>query len=256
VSFVSVEADRPLGDATIIPTTLTEESDETSSLMSKSSSQSIPGDLEEGHGYHSAKAEHLPPLDVRGWSLVPTLEFWQLFIILGLLSGVGLMTINNIGNDAQALWAHYDDSVPPSFIQSRQLMHVSILSVASFLGRLLSGVGSDFIVKILRRSRFWCLVAAGAIFTAAQLCAIRIENPRNLWSVSGLTGLGYGMLYGVYPAMVSETFGVHGFSQNWGCMTLAPILSGNVFNLLYGTFPTLLALPSLFRLSRLTTTPN
>ena len=207
--------------------------------MSKSSSQSGPGDLDDFLDPSSAKEEHIQPLDVRGWSLLPTLEFWQLFINLGLLSGVGLMTINNIGNDAQALWAHYDDSVPPSFIQSRQLMHVSILSLASFVGRLLSGVGSDFIIKVLRRSRLWCLVAAGSIFAAAQICAIRIENPRNLWSVSGLTGLGYGMLYGVYPAMVSETFGVHGFSQNWGCMTLAPILSGNVFNLLYGTLPCL-----------------
>ena len=106
-------------------------------------------------------------------------------------------------------------------------------------------------------SRFWCLVAASTIFCAAQICAIRIENPHHLWAVSGLSGrtcpsqpstpclpadhlltcsmtVGYGVLYGVFPAMVTEAFGVHGFSQNWGCMTLAPIISGNIFNLLYG----------------------
>jgi hypothetical protein len=34
---------------------------------------------------------------------------------------------------------------------------------------------------------------------------------------------------------VAETFGIHGLSQNWGFMTLAPAISGNVFNLIYGS---------------------
>ena len=46
--------------------------------------------------------------------------------------------------------------------------------------------------------------------------------------------VGYGFLFGVYPSLVAETFGVHGLSQNWGTMCLAPILFGNIFNLLYG----------------------
>jgi len=77
-------------------------------------------------------------------------------------------------------------------------------------------------------------VIASLIFSAAQLCAIRIGNPLYLKYVSGLTGLAYGFLFGVYPSLVAEAFGVHGLSQNWGCMTLAPVVSGNVFNLFYG----------------------
>jgi MFS family permease len=83
-------------------------------------------------------------------------------------------------------------------------------------------------------SRFWCIVAASSVFCAAQLCAILIEDPAHLWAVSGLTGLAYGFLFGVYPTMISEAFGVHGLSQNWGTMTLAPVVSGNAFNLIYG----------------------
>ncbi|KAI9816174.1 MAG: hypothetical protein M1827_001775 [Pycnora praestabilis] len=214
------------------------DTDETSSLMSKSSSSvlsSNPGDVP--FNTESAKVDevHSHHLDIRGRALLPKPEFWQLFALLGLLTGVGLMTINNIGNDAQALWSHYDDSVKPGFIQNRQLMHVSILSVVSATGRLASGVGSDLLVKKLGMSRFWCLVASSAIFCAAQLCAIKIENPHYLWAVSGMTGLGYGVLFGVYPSLVSDAFGVHGLSQNWGCMTLAPVVAGNIFNLLYGT---------------------
>lgn len=47
---------------------------------------------------------------------------------------------SNIGNDAQALWQRHDDSVSQEFLVTRQQMHVSILSVCSFLGRLLSGM--------------------------------------------------------------------------------------------------------------------
>ncbi|MCJ1286301.1 hypothetical protein MMC26_005646 [Xylographa opegraphella] len=72
------------------------EADETSSLMSKSS-VSGAGDLEE-NGESTAHDPH--HLDIRGMALLPKIEFWELFILLGLLTGIGLMTINNIGNDA------------------------------------------------------------------------------------------------------------------------------------------------------------
>lgn len=114
-------------------------------------------------------------------------------------------------------------------------MHVSILSFCSFSGRLLSGIGSDILVARLGRSRFWCLFASAIIFVAAQVTATQVSNPQLLVLVSGLTGLAYGMLFGVYPSLVAHSFGVHGLSQNWGTMTLAPVVSGNVFNLLYGS---------------------
>jgi hypothetical protein len=41
-------------------------------------------------------------------------------------------------------------------------------------------------------------------------------------------------LFGVYPALVADAFGVSGLSVNWGFMTIAPVIWGNVFNLLYG----------------------
>jgi len=154
--------------------------------------------------------------------------------MLGLLTGIGLMTINNIGNDAQALWKHYDPSTTSEFIEKRQAMHVSILSFFSFSGRLLSGIGSDILVSKLGRSRFWCLFVSAIIFCFAQVTGTVVQNPHLLVLVSGLTGLGYGMLFGVYPSLVAHWFGVHGLSQNWGTMTLAPVISGNIFNLLYG----------------------
>ena len=87
------------------------------------------------------------------------------------------------------------------------LVNVSILSLGSFTGRLASGIGSDYIVKRLHASRFWCVVVAACIFAVDQLFATRIEDPNYLWVVSGLCGLAYGTTFGVLPAVVVDTFG-------------------------------------------------
>ena len=69
------------------------DADETSSLMSKSStcgSRDTPcrediSKPDAGHDSHH--------LDIRGLALLSKLEFWDLFVMLGLMCGVGLMTI-------------------------------------------------------------------------------------------------------------------------------------------------------------------
>ncbi|KAL7933821.1 serine incorporator domain-containing protein [Trichoderma chlorosporum] len=201
--------------------------DETSSLMPDVVAADIVGGS-------SVDQDVSHRVDIRGVKLLLCLDFWQLFSIMAILAGTGLMTINNIGNDANALWKHYDPSVDEPFLVSHQQIHVSILSVFNFIGRLLSGIGSDYLVKTLRASRIWCLAVACLIFLLAQICALQIEMPHKLVFVSGLSGLAYGFLFGVFPSIVAETFGIRGLSQNWGFMTLAPVASGNVFNLMYG----------------------
>ncbi|KFX93597.1 hypothetical protein O988_06723, partial [Pseudogymnoascus sp. VKM F-3808] len=211
-----------------VPITVPIEISETSSLLS--SNASIRDDLE-GNVAHKDPSHHV---DIRGLRLFVNTKFWFLFALMGLLSGIGLMTINNIGNDATALWRHYDPETDPTYITKRRAMHVSILSICSFVGRLLSGVGSDILVRRLQASRTWCLTLASAIFTIAQLLALTISDPHYLFLVSSLCGLAYGFLFGVFPSIVAEVFGIHGLSTNWGFITLAPVLSGNIFNLFYG----------------------
>ncbi|KAI9789175.1 MAG: hypothetical protein M1816_006309 [Peltula sp. TS41687] len=156
--------------------------DENSSLMSDSPISNQPSNahfLQEHSRSHVENSRMQPP-DVRGLALLIKEEFWYLFSLLGILAGIGLMTINNVGNDTQALWSHYDDSVSQKFIQKRQFVHVSLISLSSFTGRLSSGVGSDIIKKMLGMSRYWCVTLAAVVFAAAQICAIRIENPHHL----------------------------------------------------------------------------
>jgi hypothetical protein len=64
------------------------DSDETSSLLS------VPGDIvDPDDDAASLKSHRSHCLDVTGLSLLYKIEFWQLWIIMGLLTGVGLMTI-------------------------------------------------------------------------------------------------------------------------------------------------------------------
>jgi hypothetical protein len=207
--------------------------DERSSLVNKNDHTRPSFDtLDDDFLDEVAIESHHP--DIRGLAMLPKVEFWQLFLTMALLSGIGLMTINNIGNSVKALWLYYDDSATDTFIQHRQVMHVSILSFGNFLGRLLSGIGSDLLVKKLGMSRFWCLFISAVVFTLTQLAGTTISNPNSLIVVSGFTGIAYGFLFGVFPSLTAHTFGIGGLSQNWGVMTLAPVFSGNVFNLLYG----------------------
>jgi len=65
-----------------------DETDETSSLMSKSTSSS-PGDVLE----ENSVKDHAHRVDIRGIRMLSLIEFWQLFALMGLMTGVGLMTI-------------------------------------------------------------------------------------------------------------------------------------------------------------------
>ncbi|KAI5785085.1 major facilitator superfamily domain-containing protein [Peziza echinospora] len=214
---------------------------ETSSILSSSSSsEDLEPYDEEANGdnssLHAADVPHFHGhhIDVRGWALTRRVEFWLLFTVLGLLTGVGLMTINNIGHSVQALWAKYAPDTEPHYVQTRQAMHVSILSLFSFSGRIISGVSSDVLHKKYRSQRLWMVTCSGVGFCFAQFLALTVENPHWLFLVSSLSGFSYGMLFGAFPTIVSEVFGIHGFSQNWGTMTISAVISGQIFNLIYG----------------------
>ncbi len=67
------------------------EADERCSLLSQSTAtSSLPGEV---LVQSSVDMDRSHRIDIRGWNLLKSLEFWQLFTIMGILSGIGLMTI-------------------------------------------------------------------------------------------------------------------------------------------------------------------
>lgn len=113
---------------------------------------------------------------------------------------------SNIGHDVQALWNYWDKGADKDFVAHRQLWHVSIISICSFLGRLSSGIGSDVIVKRLHHSRFWCAAISASIFALGQIAAIQVENPNLLWTVPSGGGGGGNMYVPLSSAGTTACF--------------------------------------------------
>ena len=67
--------------------------EETSSLLSKSSG-SCPGDMSYDEDEAKSTMDHdSHDVDIRGLALLSHIKFYLLWLLLGLLTGVGLMTI-------------------------------------------------------------------------------------------------------------------------------------------------------------------
>lgn len=75
---------------------------ETSSLVSKTGSRLSQESVNGGHQNHNAEEDYddlsdigmdSPHPDIRGMAMLARVEFWQLFLTMALLSGLGLMTI-------------------------------------------------------------------------------------------------------------------------------------------------------------------
>ncbi|KAF9572988.1 hypothetical protein BGW38_008470, partial [Lunasporangiospora selenospora] len=186
------------------------------------------------------------PVPPSGPALFRTNTVAQLLMIsIMLLSGPGLMYVSNAGNVIRSIYrAHLDDpSVPPTdeeLLQLQQLQnyHVSLISLCSCLGRVSTGLLSDMGKR--GQGQWWgsrrigFLLYAGVCVWLGQTFGANVHSISDLAVVSAFVGLGYGSVFGVAPTIVSEWFGVSHFGTNWGWISIAPALGGQVFSLIFG----------------------
>lgn len=92
--------------------------DETSSLLSNSSGD---GDLVRRSHVDLDRSRRV---DIRGLRLLRNLEFWQLFLIMGILAGIGLMTIK------------YDPSSPPPRSPNLTSFLIRTLATSEMMSKL------------------------------------------------------------------------------------------------------------------------
>ncbi|EST09810.1 Major facilitator superfamily [Kalmanozyma brasiliensis GHG001] len=200
-------------------------------------------------------------IDISGRRLFQQLDFYLIFLVMTLVSGAGLLLINNVGTITKTLWDfnHRDNPVlvaasnaplrrtafeamklsAKSSVQQLQAKQVSAISLCNFSGRIIIGLLSDLLVNRTGTAadRVWLLIVVTTLALASQILAAypgAIGTTDDLFAVSSLTGLAYGTLFGVCPTLVFEWFGMKHFSQNYGFVSLSPVVAGNVFNLLFG----------------------
>ncbi|KAI0751758.1 MFS general substrate transporter [Daedaleopsis nitida] len=186
---------------------------------------------------HSTRSQHKSldgAVNIHGKRLFTTVDFWLLFTISSLLSGTGLMYINNVGAISQALFAFNNPDYDDVKAAQWQATQVSTVSIMNCIGRISIGIIADFAKGRLRLPRSFCTVLVATMFIISQLTCYAIDDISNLWKASALLGLAYGGLFGLFPTLVIEWFGLQHFSENWGFVSLSPMLGGNVFSIAFG----------------------
>lgn len=172
--------------------------------------------------------------NVYGLRLWKTLDFYLLFFSLSLLSGTGLMYINNVGSMAQALYAFENPNYNAIEAAKWQATQVSTISINNCLGRIAIGVISDFTKNRFELPRSYCLILVALILFVSQVVASRIDNVSDLWVSSTVLGWGYGAAFSLFPTVCMEWFGLAHFSENWGYLSMSPMFAGNLFSLVFG----------------------
>ncbi|POY73791.1 hypothetical protein BMF94_3332 [Rhodotorula taiwanensis] len=212
-----------------------------------------------------AAAPPSPPAErnITGWALFRELDFYLIFLFNGLCAGVD---INNLGTIVRSLSLPL--AIPTDRVAQHQSRLVSLLSIFNFLGRLLSGFGSDWLLHgrtrggtkrtspstdgstipdappssspslapVRRRSipRVVFLPLTSLLFLISQLSLLPLTSPARLYLPTALTGLAHGCLFGISGIIGLERFGIKSFSQTNGVLALAPAFFGQTTNLIFG----------------------
>ncbi|KAH3685428.1 hypothetical protein WICPIJ_003586 [Wickerhamomyces pijperi] len=164
--------------------------------------------------------------------ILKSLKFWLILLTLGLLAALGQMYIYSVGYMTKSLLLVKQAS--SELISSEQAFQVSVLSLANFSGRLLSGFIGDLISNSLKGSRSWNLMIPTVLILLVQIIGYNLQDYSKLWLESMLTGIGYGFTWSSIPQLLIELYGVSSFSFAWGVINLGPIVPGYYFTHLFG----------------------
>lgn len=195
----------------------------------------------------SAKRE-FEPHSLKHLSLKQSLAhpvFWVHYAVLAVIQGLGQMYIYSVGSIVQALHYRYqilhpEEQIPP--LHEFQAVHVLLIAVASFAGRLASGPQSDFIVR-KGAQRHWILVVALVFLLVGHLLLnVKIDRIFStmesinivLLVVSCFIGYAYGFGFACYPAIIADLFAMKNYSFIWGFLYTATSLGLTVMTKLFG----------------------
>ena len=115
------------------------------------------------------------------------------------------------------------------------------------------GVISDWGKNRFGVPRSYSLTLVSFLFFISQLATAFIDDINNLWIASTLLGFAYGSLWSLFVTVCLEWFGMREcfhlpfknthsdhddiqahFSENWGYLSMSPMVSGNLFSIIFG----------------------
>ncbi|CAH2354079.1 uncharacterized membrane protein [[Candida] railenensis] len=186
-------------------------------------------------------------LNLKGSLFHPT--FWLHYLIFSITQGFGQMYIYSVGYILKAIYYYYTHNEITSDVvslQKLQALHVSLIAIFSFIGRLSSGPTSDYFYKVLKVQRHWILILGTLVMLVGHsLQLLDVESTfktlggANIYlSVASCTvGFAYGFTFACYPVIVSDIFNMKYYSFIWGCLytstTIGLTLMSKIFGYVY-----------------------
>jgi MFS family permease len=172
-----------------------------------------PGTPATAAGTVSTKNEFSPS------EMMGTIQFWQIWLMYCFGAIAGLMVIGHIAIianiQAQLMWG---------------FALVAILAVFNSAGRVVGGFLSD------RIGRDWTLMLMFALQAANMLFFRYYTDMTSLTVGVCITGLAYGSLLGIFPALTYDFFGLKNSGANYGLVFTAfgaagiigPLMAGKI----------------------------
>eukprot|EP00127_Corallochytrium_limacisporum_P005741 Clim_evm120s210 gene=Clim_evmTU120s210 len=162
-----------------------------------------------------------PKADVTPVQLIRNPVFIALWLIILADDGAAVMYVNSLGTVVHS--SNEDELWPVG-------TYVIIFSVTSAVGRIIWGTLSDFLSHIINREGFLALSVMVMAFTHLGIFLF----PGNIFLATLFSGVSFGGLFSLGPAIIAENFGLEHFGTNWGITTLAPVLGSIVFGQIFG----------------------
>jgi hypothetical protein len=147
-----------------------------------------------------------------------------------LVTGTGMMWINNFGFVVQALFIKENgtwDSIEVAKLQAEQVV---IFSLGNFAGRILmgrrrlhkrrnahkhhlAGTMADIALNRYSVQRVTLCVLVSTSFLVSQIIAQHVESVENLWVATTAISICYGATFCLLPLVVMDWFGLRNFGQ-------------------------------------------
>ncbi|CAE8611082.1 unnamed protein product [Polarella glacialis] len=163
----------------------------------------------------------VPPVDITGWAMMRTLNFYLLMLVLIVGQGAGLLFL---ANSAQILPAYRGEGA-----HADTTAFVSVISIFNAFGRLLFGAGSERLVGWVHRPLF--LLLSVVILGLSYLSLVAVGQTA-VWPCAAAVGLGYGGLWGVQPSIVMELFGPSQYGFKYSLSVFSALIGSSLFSTL------------------------
>lgn len=188
--------------------------------VSSEHGDSVLKEDEEGPGGQEDSNTLLPS----AWESLLGIDFWLISFVVASGAGSGLAIMNNFAQIGKAVRSDAVDAF------------VGIISIWSCFGRLVSGYGSDLMLK-RGYSRPICLLISQ---TAMCICCLLLSTGSafSLFIGSAVVGVAYGSYWTLAPTIIAEVFGLRQVATLYKLLGLGPtifsyLLSAKVLGYLY-----------------------